>query len=192
MERVDLKKLEVAIKYVDRISKGCNPVNNLPLEEKEALNNPNVMRCMEFIKEVLTVVEQNDGVIGKIEQVLQDKYTGFPYEILKDFKYEEDKQITYLIKQIYAPIMDENIKMIPTKRITDWLIQAGYLQEEFSEKYDKKVKVVTEKGKELGLYNEKREARGMHYLAVVYGKKAQEYIVNNFKQIVEKKYLDIS
>lgn len=37
MERIDLKKLEVAIKYVDRISKDCNPVNNLPLEEYEAL-----------------------------------------------------------------------------------------------------------------------------------------------------------
>ena len=64
MERVDLKKLEVAIKYVDRITKGCNPVNNLPLEEKEALNNPNVVRCMDFVKEVLEAVEQNDGIIN--------------------------------------------------------------------------------------------------------------------------------
>lgn len=186
MERVDLKKLEVAIKYVDRITKGCNPVNNLPLEEKEALNNPNVVRCMEFVKEVLEAIEQNDGIIDSKKTKAKTAADEFPYEILKEFQYEEDKQITYFLKQIYAPIQDQNLKMIPTKCISDWLLANGYLQEEFSEKYEKKVKIVTEKGKEFGLYNEKREARGYLYLAVVYGKAAQEYIVENFEDIVKR------
>lgn len=181
MVRIDLKKLEVAIKYVERISKGCNPVNNLPLEENEALNNPNVMRCMEFVKEVLETVEQNNGIIGKYNES-----TDLLYEIITNFVYKEDKQITHFINQIYEPIKDENIKRISPKRITDWLKKNGYLQEEFSDKYDKNVSVVTEKGKAIGIYNEKREARGYHYLAVVYGKEAQEYIVKNFEEILNK------
>ena len=30
MAAVDLDKLETAIKYVQRIAEGCNPVNNVP------------------------------------------------------------------------------------------------------------------------------------------------------------------
>ena len=33
METVDLVKLETAIKYVERIAEGNNPVNSMPLEE---------------------------------------------------------------------------------------------------------------------------------------------------------------
>ena len=43
MEPVDLAKLETAIKYVERIAEGNNPVNNLPMEEDAVLNNPNVI-----------------------------------------------------------------------------------------------------------------------------------------------------
>lgn len=187
MERIDLNKLKVSIKYVDRISKGCNPVNNLPLEENEALNNPNVIRCMEFVKDVLEAVEKNEGLIGNSNYKSNERIEKFPFEILKEFKYEEDKQITYFIKQVYAPIIEENPRMISTKRITDWLIKDGYLQEEFSEKYDKKIKIATAKGKDIGIFNEEREARGNHYMAVVYGKKAQEYIVLNWDKILAYK-----
>lgn len=187
MERIDINKLKVAIKYVERISNGCNPVNNLPLEEEEALNNPNVIRCMEFVKEVLEAVEQNDGIIGRPKRKDKEWAQHFPLEILSSFKYEEDKQITYFIRQLYEPISDMNIKQIPAKRITDWLMLEGYLKEEYIEKYDKKVKMVTEQGKQIGLYNEEREARGFHYLAVVYGKAAQEYIVAHFEKILKDK-----
>lgn len=50
MEPVDLAKLETAIKYVERIAEGNNPVNNLPMEEDAVLNNPNVIRCMYFVR----------------------------------------------------------------------------------------------------------------------------------------------
>uniref|UniRef100_UPI004056D374 hypothetical protein n=1 Tax=Agathobacter sp. TaxID=2021311 RepID=UPI004056D374 len=56
METIDLKKLDVAIKYIERIADGCNPVNNIPVGEDDVLNNPNVIRCMYFVKEVLEAV----------------------------------------------------------------------------------------------------------------------------------------
>ena len=57
MESVDMKKLETAIVYLQRIADGNNPINNLPAEEDSVLNNPNVIRCMFFVKEVLEEVE---------------------------------------------------------------------------------------------------------------------------------------
>ena len=38
MKQFEQAKLEVAIKYVKRIADGCNPVNNVPLENDDVLN----------------------------------------------------------------------------------------------------------------------------------------------------------
>lgn len=65
--QIDMQKLEVAMKYIERIADGKNPVNNKPMEEDSVLNNPNVIRCMYFVKEVLTAVKENDGVLNPIE-----------------------------------------------------------------------------------------------------------------------------
>ena len=65
MESIDMKKLETAIVYLQRIADGNNPINNLPAEEDSVLNNPNVIRCMFFVKEVLEEVKRNNGYIGK-------------------------------------------------------------------------------------------------------------------------------
>ena len=65
MESVDMKKLETAIIYLQRITEGNNPINNLPAEENSILNNPNVIRCMFFIKDILEKVKRNNGYIGR-------------------------------------------------------------------------------------------------------------------------------
>lgn len=62
---VDIKKLETAILYIQRIVNGNNPVNNMPLEDDAVLNNQNVTRCMSFVKDVLEEIKKNDGYIGR-------------------------------------------------------------------------------------------------------------------------------
>ena len=61
---IDLKKLETAITYVQRIAAGNNPVNNMPVEDDTVINDPNVIRCMYFVKDVLSEVYKNGGNIG--------------------------------------------------------------------------------------------------------------------------------
>ena len=63
MEQIDMNKLDIAIKYIQRIAEGNNPVSNTPVEEDAVLNNPNVIRCMFFVKEVLEEVRRNEGLI---------------------------------------------------------------------------------------------------------------------------------
>ncbi len=65
MESVDMKKLETAIIYLQRIVEGNNPINNMPADEGSVLNNPNVIRCMFFVKDVLEEVKRNNGYIGR-------------------------------------------------------------------------------------------------------------------------------
>ena len=64
MSTYDLKRLEVAIQYIRRMSDGKNPVTNRPAPENEVLNNMNVHRCLKFIDEVLTDVHKSGGTVG--------------------------------------------------------------------------------------------------------------------------------
>ena len=65
MEIVDTQKLETAVIYLQRITEGRNPVTNMPAEEDSVINNPNVVRCMFFIKDILEELRRNDGYIGR-------------------------------------------------------------------------------------------------------------------------------
>ena len=90
MEMVDIKKLETAILYIQRIVNGNNPVNNMPLEDDAVLNNQNVTRCMSFVKDVLEEIKKNDGYIGRKPRI---KKIDFPIQKLDSFEYKSDKTI---------------------------------------------------------------------------------------------------
>ena len=182
MEKVDMNKLEVAIKYVQRIADGYHPVSNVPMEEDAVLNNPNVIRCMFFIKEVLEEVYHNDGMIaGKKAKAKKEP---FPFEILREFQYQEDKSISHLLAQVHAPIEGMDIKKISPQTVTTWLKSAGYLTVEYCVEVKKESTIPTEKGKALGIYSEVREYGNNTYLIVLYNQRAQEFIVENLEKIV--------
>lgn len=183
MSKVDLTKLEVAIKYVQRIADGCNPVNNAPLDEKDVLNNPNIIRCMYFVKDVLEEVRKNDGLIG--EKKPKGEMMPFPTEVLDEFKYEEDKSITHVLKQIFQPVEDLNVKKVSVVKVTALLKEEGYLMDEQIPETGKSRKIPTDKGKELGIYTVEREYNGRVYQSVVYNRSAQEYIVTEIKKMIE-------
>lgn len=189
MELVDMKKLETAIVYLQRIADGNNPINNLPADEDSVLNNPNVIRCMFFVKEILEEVKRNSGAIGKKPQ--KSEKLDFPIEALASFSYREDKAISKLVEQINEPVNGDIYKKMNHKYITQWLKLNGILQEELSQELNKMVTMPTEKGIELGIRTEKRSYNGgVEYIIVIYGKQAQEYIVQNMEKILSGEVAD--
>ncbi len=183
MYEVDMKKLEVALTYAERMAEGNNPVKNIPAEEDSVLNNPNVIRCMYFIKEVLGEIKKNGGVIGRNHS--NSHKSPFPLEVLSNFQYREDQSISHFMAQIKALAGDTNVRGIGTKSITDWLKQRGYLTEEYNPVFNQKSTKTTQAGEEFGLYMEQRtSAKGYEYFTVMYSQKAQEYIVHNMEAIL--------
>lgn len=154
MKKFDLTKLDVAIKYVERMADGCNPLNNDPLGEKDILNNPNIIRCMYFIKEVLEEVRNYDGVFGGRKE--KSAAIPFPTEILEEFAYREDQSITHVLNQIYEPIVGLNVKKVSAAKVTAALKEDGYLLEQLNPKTGKTRKVPGAKGKELGIYESEK------------------------------------
>lgn len=184
VENFDLAKLDLAIKYVERIADGCNPVNNVPLGNDDILNEPNIIRCMYFIKKVLEEVRRNNGSVGGKSR--KKESMPFPVEIFDEFQYREDQSITHVLKQIFEPVKDLNVKKVSVVKITALLKDEGYLTDELEAKTGKARKVPTEKGKELGIYVMEREYNGRVYQTVIYNENAQRYVVESVKRLVEE------
>lgn len=182
MEKIDLVKLDTAILYVQRIAEGYNPITNEEADEDTVLNNPHVIRCMYFVKNVLEEVRRNDGKMALTKT--RSKKIAFPFEVLKEFTYQEDTSISYLLQQIHKPLEGMNVKKISTQVVTNWLKKAGYLTEEYHPEVKKVSTMPTEKGKELGIYTEVRMFSTHAYLSVIYNQNAQEFIVKNLEMIV--------
>lgn len=184
MKRFDTTKLEIAIKYVERIADGCNPMNNTPLDDNDIMNNPNIIRCMYFIKDVLGEVQYNGGVVGGRGE--KEPSIPFPIEILNDFTYKEDMSITHVLNQIYEPIAEMNVKKISVTKVTALLKEEGYLLDEPNPETGKTRKVPSTKGKELGIYLTEREYNGRMYQSVTYNRNAQEYVVEVIRKLAEE------
>lgn len=182
MEYVDLEKLDVAIKYMQRIADGKNPVNNLPAEDDSVLNNPNVIRCMFFVKEILEEVQRNGGRIGRKEK--KKTKQEFPVEVLSGFEYKEDLHISGFADQINKMIDTDVYKKLSYGAVTKWLKANDFLVE-VVDNGNKTVNRPTEKGEKLGLYSERRASMyGRDYTVVLYNQRAQEFIVNNMEAIL--------
>ena len=158
-------------------------MNNVPLENNDILNNPNIIRCMYFIKDVLEEVQNNGGVIGGKSG--KEPALPFPIEILDRFSYVEDQSITHVLNQIYEPIAESNIKKVFVTKVTAALKDDGYLLDELNPETGKTRKVPSVKGKELGIYMLEREYNGRMYQSVTYNRNAQEYVVSLVRKLAE-------
>lgn len=183
---VDTKKLQTAILYLQRITEGNNPVNNMPVEEDAVLNNPNVKRCMLFVKEVLEEVKRNDGYIGKRPRTNSDNTKlDYPLEALEAFQYTDDKPISKLVDQMNGLADLTMYKKITYRPIVAWLKKNGYLSEEQITGTGRKRTLLTPKGAEIGIKSEMRKNdREGEYVFIIYGRSAQEFIISKMKDIL--------
>lgn len=186
MEVVDKNKLETSILYLQRITEGKNPVNNLPAGDDEVLNNPNVIRCMFFVKEVLESVRENDGIIGY--NVKKHQSNNMSPDVMKSFVYKANATISELVMQINEVLEQLGYRKIQSRQITGWLKENGFLEERVSKEINRKAVIPTEKGAHLGIRAEKKcNENGIEYMLVIYNEVAQEYIVTMLDVILSGK-----
>ena len=190
MGEYDLKRLEVAIQYINRMVSGRNPVTNRPAPENEILINPNVNRCLQFVSEILTDVKSAGGIVGKTQKsartARRSKVTiaeTFPYEILQGFRYQTDQQISYFLKQLEELLPEGESLKVRATLITDWLRGNGYLQKSFMKDISKETTIPTSKGEELGIYSERAGVFPNEYYRIFYNEKAQLFLIENFRRI---------
>ncbi len=188
MGTYDSRRLDIAIQYIRRMAEGRNPVNNRPAPENEVLTNVNVNRCLKFVEEILTDVRSAGGTVGLVQKSSAARKPSiaeiFPYEVLSGFKYEQDQQISYFLKQVTGLLPEDQSMTIQATMVTDWLRENGYLEKRMFKETGKENSVPTEKGIDLGLYAEKAGAFPNEYYRVYYNQNAQQFIVDNLRRIL--------
>ena len=193
MENIDVQKLSVAIEYVNRLANGNNPLNNAPLADDEVLDNPNIIRCMFFVRDVLKMVYNNGGVITEKTKKKKTKSVPFPEELLSQFEYRQDQSINNFINQLYEPLADKDIRKISGTTIAQRLEGNGYIKTEYNEEMEKEIRVPTEKGMAIGMRVERREGRPPYpsvFYTIIYNQQAQEFLVANFISLLSGEVIE--
>ena len=184
MTALNIDKLKEGLFYTDRIAKGEEPKTGLPVRDDTVINDPDIIRSMYFIKEVLQEVLNNNGIIGGKEPKPQKQ--PYPLEALTRYVYLEDKSISFFVEQLKTYCPDENIKGIPAVKITNWLRMNGYIEDVYDSASGRKSAIPTEKGIAAGLYAVEKDSRyGYKYKLIMYNETAQKFIVANMERILD-------
>ena len=185
MKKFDIEKLDKAIIYAERMADGRVPYSNQPIEN-EVLNNPNVIRSMYFIKEVLEAVRANNGVVGHRIRREKAPASAFPFAVLERFEYQSDKSIAYLLGQFKELAEDSDARIISAQKVNKWLATNGYITKAIVNDSGNEGWLPTNKGAALGLITERRGDPGREYTVTIYTKPAQEFLARNLKRITDE------
>ena len=185
MKRFDLEKLDKAIIYAQRMADGRVPYSNQPIEN-DVLNNPNVIRSMYFIKEVLEEVRENGGMVGRRTRRARITASAFPFEVLERFEYQSDMSISRILEQFKELADDSNTKIISAQKVNKWLETNGYITKAVVSDSGREGWLPTDKGEAIGLITEQRGEPGREYTLTIYSKQAQEFLASNLKRITDE------
>ena len=178
----ELETIKRAKMYIDKLANGINPLDDSNLPESDIVNNVRIARCFFFVSDVLNKVIENNGVIR-----MQNKYKAdfsISFEEIQKFSFSDTPiPVTKIAERINALIDVENMKKITYNNICDWLVAVEILKIETNAE-GKNRKKPSESGREMGISTEERIGNKGSYTAVLYNRKAQQFIVDNIDAIM--------
>lgn len=174
---MNLELLYRAKEYIEKLANGINPITNEIIQDESVFNDIKITRCLFFVKDVL---EDN---INKSKKQNKIPFT-ITREELKKYNLEEGTlTISKIVKAINDIKNNEYMKKLKVVDLTNWLVSIGLL--EVKERNNKKIKLPTEEGIKMGMIVENRYGLYGNYSVVLYTKKMQEFIIDNFECFLE-------
>ena len=176
----ELETMQRAKMYLDKLSKGIDPITDREVPEGEVLNNVRICRCLHYVSGVLEQVIANGGVVGKRE--------GTPFVIDRSRMggirlTQNPVSLTEFTGNIVACMGDPNMKRPNGKAITNWLTDRG-LMELITDAEGKQRRLPTEAGLRAGLSTARRMGPSGEYTAVYYDANVQRLILDHLEEIL--------
>lgn len=179
----ELETMQRAKMYIDKLSKGINPIDDSVIPEDDIINNARLSRCLVYVSDVLGKVIDNGGVVSvnrkkkELFNITLDKMEKFQFS-------DMPIPVSKIAERINSLIDTENMRRINHNHITNWLISLEMLR--VIEKPDGKTKKrPTAQGNEIGITTEERMGmNGNNYTIVLYNREAQQFIVDNIEAII--------
>ena len=181
----ELETIQHAKNYLDKLARGINPLNDQPVPEEELINNVRISRCFFYVSDVLRRVLENGG-IGNAPRPKLPPFS-IDHETLKGYVCtEEPLTISRIAERINELVDTTQMKKLSYSVVSKWLLEIGVLKEvELADGSHKKVP--TEQGEQLGISLERRvNPYGREYKVVVYDRTAQQFVVDNLPELLEK------
>ena len=169
------------LEYASDLSKGVDPTSKLQFPEDTILNNKQLQVFFSKISELIDKEIKNGKPNDKKLKRENQKYTFYLSDELKKEVEINDAPIsisefTYKLNDVINTLYMKKIRAV---EITFWLAKKGYL-EIIKHEDGKEFKVVTEKGKSIGIVPiPKINSYGRKYDVNMYNKDAQKFILDN-------------
>jgi len=179
-------QIEHALDFVTQLAMGWDPVSGEEAKEDDVLNSPEVIRAMFTVKAVLEERLYASKPEQKKSKPKDNRKEGFPPEIGDKFRFQRNTTVTHFIRDMYACSDGNEYKPIKASLILNWLVLEGMLEPAYDKELDVNYKLVTKKGKELGLSNKRVESGlgGRSYISVIFNEKAQLFTLKNMERII--------
>lgn len=176
MNSVDqLKVLKRSRLYIDAMAQGVNPLTG-EIVQNEVINQDRISRCFEYVSEIITKeIKRQERAILKREGKNKKK----PYLTREEATNIELSDIPVPIsrftQKINEAIKRSDVKPFAATEITGLLVDGGYL----STIEGTNRKCINTKSSELDITSvERRTDYGGNYTIILYGMKAQKYILS--------------
>lgn len=183
----ELEKMQRAKMYIDKMANGINPIDDVPADDSDIINNIRVSRCLFYVSDILGQVIQNGGNIGKKSKKPLKRDFYLSDEIRKTMSFDDiPLPISEIVKRLNYLADLETCHKLSYKRVVSWLIEIGAIKVTVAEN-GKERKSPTEQGEELGIFTETRMGYRGQYEVILYNKSAQQFIVDNLDAILENK-----
>lgn len=180
---MNLELVKHAKDYIEKMANGINPLNDEKVSDNDLINNVRIIRCLFYVNDILREVIQNGGVVRNNKKSKKDTFY-LDNETISKYDYSEgDLPISKIVKKINNLNNNENMTNLKVSSICNWLVSIGLLKE--IEENGKKTKRPTDTGLNLRMCVERRTGYYGEYIIVMYRKSMQQFIIDNFSNLLE-------
>ena len=180
----ELEKIKRAKIYIEQLANGTDPITGDKLPNDTVLNNERLSRCFSYVAEILQQVVENGGVgyiVRKKFEITEQQKRLIPLS-------DAPLLISAVCDNISSVINLAVYRRLSHNKVTEFLVEKGFLRETISQNNKRTNKTLTEKSSLIGIRQEERTSQynGTPYTAILYSKEAQQFIIDHLGEILAK------
>ena len=173
----ELDTMKRAKMYLDKLSRGIDPISGSALPLDGVLSNVRLSRCFAYVSGILEQVIENGGKVGR-----RKGFSVTPEQKTRVRVLDEPIPLTGFVKQINNVTVLTSDTQLTFAKVADGLEEMGFLEKPEASR----TRVPTQAGVQLGISREERKnERGDTYLVNLFNRVAQQFVLDNLEDILE-------
>ena len=180
----ELEIMQRAKMYMDKLSRGIDPISDQSLPNDTALNNQRLQKCFAYVAGVLDKTIQNGGEIRSYDD--REPFYATAEQLAKVQPFAEPATISQLVDRINEAVASPNMRKLSATMLTNWLLDKGFLVKALRAD-GKSQRLPSESGYLLGISGRQVSGLRGEYTQVIYGPTAQQFLLDNLPTIIEER-----